>query len=84
MESNLKKLIVFSYVELLRDLQQVRERIEHEHLRLSQVQALLRADGNKVRTCTSVRHKLCPCSILNDNSKQVLTMLLVLTGKVEK
>ncbi|XP_060916005.1 A-kinase anchor protein 9 isoform X1 [Labrus mixtus] len=34
--------------ELYRDLQQVRERIEQEHLRLSQLQTLLRADGNKM------------------------------------
>ncbi|CAJ1083390.1 LOW QUALITY PROTEIN: A-kinase anchor protein 9 [Xyrichtys novacula] len=34
--------------ELYRDLQLVRERIEQEHLRLSQLQALLRADGNKM------------------------------------
>ncbi|XP_054461660.1 A-kinase anchor protein 9 isoform X3 [Anoplopoma fimbria] len=34
--------------ELYRNLQQVRERIEQEHHRLSQLQALLRADGNKM------------------------------------
>ncbi|XP_028256635.1 A-kinase anchor protein 9 isoform X2 [Parambassis ranga] len=34
--------------ELYRDLQQVRERIEEEHHRLSQLQAVLRADGNKI------------------------------------
>uniref|UniRef100_UPI0037E8D6CB A-kinase anchor protein 9 isoform X2 n=1 Tax=Semicossyphus pulcher TaxID=241346 RepID=UPI0037E8D6CB len=34
--------------ELYRDLQQVRERIEQEHLRLSELQALLRGDGNKM------------------------------------
>ncbi|KAF1381707.1 hypothetical protein PFLUV_G00156800 [Perca fluviatilis] len=35
--------------ELYIDLQQVRERIEQEHYRLSQLQTLLRADGNKMR-----------------------------------
>ncbi|XP_029919471.1 A-kinase anchor protein 9 isoform X2 [Myripristis murdjan] len=34
--------------ELCRELQQVKERIEQEHDRLSQLQALLRADGNKI------------------------------------
>ncbi|XP_068431052.1 A-kinase anchor protein 9 isoform X3 [Clinocottus analis] len=34
--------------ELHRDLQQVRERIEQEHHRLSQLQTLLRADGDKM------------------------------------
>ncbi|XP_041812023.1 A-kinase anchor protein 9 isoform X2 [Chelmon rostratus] len=34
--------------ELYRGLQQVREAIEQEHFRLSQLQALLRADGNKM------------------------------------
>uniref|UniRef100_A0A4W6C5A1 A-kinase anchoring protein 9 n=1 Tax=Lates calcarifer TaxID=8187 RepID=A0A4W6C5A1_LATCA len=40
--------IVLEARELYRDLQQVRERIEQEHHRLSQLQALLRADGNKM------------------------------------
>lgn len=39
-------------VELYRDLQQVKEKIEQEHQRLSQLQALLRADGNKVKIDT--------------------------------
>ncbi|KAK7898929.1 hypothetical protein WMY93_019782 [Mugilogobius chulae] len=34
--------------ELFRDLQQVRDSIEQEHHRLSQLQTLLRADGNKM------------------------------------
>ncbi|XP_067468950.1 A-kinase anchor protein 9 isoform X1 [Thunnus thynnus] len=34
--------------ELYRDLQQMKGRIEQEHHRLSQLQALLRADGNKM------------------------------------
>ncbi|GLD59177.1 A-kinase anchor protein 9, partial [Lates japonicus] len=41
--------IVLEARELYRDLQQVRERIEQEHHRLSQLQALLRADGNKLQ-----------------------------------
>lgn len=34
---------------LYRDLRQVRETIEQEHHRLSKLQALLRADGSKVK-----------------------------------
>ncbi|KAK9526749.1 hypothetical protein VZT92_015432 [Zoarces viviparus] len=40
--------IILEARELYRDLQQVRERIEQEHRRLSQLQAQLRADGNKM------------------------------------
>ncbi|XP_045915257.1 A-kinase anchor protein 9 isoform X4 [Micropterus dolomieu] len=50
--------IVLEARELLRDLQQVRERIEHEHLRLSQVQALLRADGNKMMELQEAYYEL--------------------------
>ncbi|XP_049891352.1 A-kinase anchor protein 9 isoform X3 [Epinephelus moara] len=40
--------IILEARELYRDLQQVRQGIEQEHHRLSQLQALLRADGNKM------------------------------------
>nr|XP_046273438.1 A-kinase anchor protein 9 isoform X2 [Scatophagus argus] len=40
--------IILEARELYRSLQQVRETIEKEHLRLSQLQALLRADGSKM------------------------------------
>ncbi|XP_037649678.1 A-kinase anchor protein 9 isoform X2 [Sebastes umbrosus] len=40
--------IVLEARVLYRDLQQVRERIEQEHHRLSQLQVLLRADGDKM------------------------------------
>ncbi|KAM6903836.1 A-kinase anchor protein 9 [Lycodopsis pacificus] len=40
--------IILAARELYRDLQQVRERIEQEHRRLSQLQAQLRANGNKM------------------------------------
>ncbi|XP_069032331.1 A-kinase anchor protein 9 isoform X1 [Embiotoca jacksoni] len=40
--------VVLEARELYRDLQQVRERIEQEHHRLSQLQTLLRSDGNKI------------------------------------
>ncbi|XP_062414443.1 A-kinase anchor protein 9 isoform X2 [Pungitius pungitius] len=40
--------IILEARELCRDLQQARERIENEHHRLSQLQAQLRADGNKM------------------------------------
>ncbi|XP_035801753.2 A-kinase anchor protein 9 isoform X3 [Amphiprion ocellaris] len=40
--------IVLEARELYRALQQLREKIEQEHHRLSQLQALLRADGNKI------------------------------------
>lgn len=61
----------FLFLELYRELQQVRERIEQEHRRLSQLQALLRDDGNKVETyspaatsCASVLHyKLIPAKL---------------------
>lgn len=46
-ESNL--FIVCSLVELYTNLQEVRSRIEHEHHRLSHLQTLLKADGNKVK-----------------------------------
>lgn len=55
-ESHLKKKHTFlsPVVELYGNLLQVKERIEQEHYRLSQLQALLRADGNKVKMYTSV------------------------------
>nr|XP_015829106.2 A-kinase anchor protein 9 isoform X3 [Nothobranchius furzeri] len=40
--------VVLEAKELYGNLQQVRERIEQEHHRLSQLQALLRADGNRI------------------------------------
>lgn len=38
------------HLELYGDLQQLKETIEQEHVRLSQLQSLLRDDGNKVKT----------------------------------
>ncbi|XP_035849224.1 A-kinase anchor protein 9 isoform X4 [Sander lucioperca] len=49
LETSESTSIVLEARELYIDLQQVRERIEQEHYRLSQLQTLLRADGNKMR-----------------------------------
>lgn len=38
----------FSFLDLYRDLEQLRETIVQEHVRLSALQSLLRTDGNKV------------------------------------
>ncbi|XP_034401671.1 A-kinase anchor protein 9 isoform X4 [Cyclopterus lumpus] len=47
-DSSESSSVILEARELYRDLQQVKERIEQEHHRLSQLQALLRADGNKM------------------------------------
>ncbi|XP_041663851.1 A-kinase anchor protein 9 isoform X2 [Cheilinus undulatus] len=69
--------------ELYRDLQQVRERIEQEHLRLSQLQTLLRADGNKMTELqmafdelkssseSEISHLRVQVSSLNSSSKDL-------------
>lgn len=46
---------------LYRDLQQLRETIVQEHVRLSALHSLLRTDGSKVRLSTSV-FQLTGCS----------------------
>ncbi|KAI3358086.1 hypothetical protein L3Q82_003096 [Scortum barcoo] len=50
--------IILEARELYRDLQQVRERIEQEHHRLSQLQAQLRADGNKMMELQTAYNEL--------------------------
>lgn len=46
--------IALSFLDLYRDLQQLRETIVQEHVRLSELQSLLRTDGNKVKPSASV------------------------------
>ncbi|KAM8840712.1 A-kinase anchor protein 9 isoform 3-T3 [Spinachia spinachia] len=50
--------IILEARELCRDLQQARERIEKDHNRLSQLQAQLRADGNKMLELQSAYNDL--------------------------
>uniref|UniRef100_H3DJI4 Pericentrin/AKAP-450 centrosomal targeting domain-containing protein n=1 Tax=Tetraodon nigroviridis TaxID=99883 RepID=H3DJI4_TETNG len=58
---------------LYKDLQQVRETIEQEHLRLSQLQSLLKDDVNKVKT----GHK----SRIKKNEKQTVAVVVQLKKK---
>ncbi|KAF7664098.1 hypothetical protein LDENG_00189000 [Lucifuga dentata] len=57
-ESDESSSVLLEATELYRDLQLVKERIEQEHDRLSQLQILLRADGNKMMELQSAYDEL--------------------------
>ncbi|XP_026156744.1 A-kinase anchor protein 9 isoform X2 [Mastacembelus armatus] len=70
--------------ELYRNLQQVRERIEQEHHRLSQCQTLLRADGNKMMELQKAYDELKSSSVKEISDLHIqIASLSPSTSKVE-
>ncbi|KAM7373294.1 hypothetical protein PAMP_008158 [Pampus punctatissimus] len=77
-----EKHVAFT-VELYRDLQQVKEGIEQEHHRLSQLQALLRADGNKIMELQTAFDELRSSSEKEISDLHMQVASLSLFSKVE-